>query len=214
LLVGLAHIIAPICDATPTSEVQDWIRSTADGSVALAIVETAEKSWELDGLVEAFSSADRRAPVLAIVPAARLLEYASKYAAIDGIKLLPSVISSDALLATVRLQIGRPGPNENLNPAALLATLTPRQLRILVHLCRAESTKRIAELLNISVRTVEFHKYRMMKILGVGSTTELVLRGVAAGMGGEPNRHVEGQTNAQVAEPSRVGLLYSRAHSH
>ena len=34
-------------------------------------------------------------------------------------------------------------------------------------------TKEIAEALNISVRTVEFHKYKMMEMLGIANSTEL-----------------------------------------
>ncbi len=53
-------------------------------------------------------------------------------------------------------------------------TLTPRQREILQLLAQGRSAKEIAAVLDISTRTVEFHKYRMMEILGLRTTAELV----------------------------------------
>jgi DNA-binding NarL/FixJ family response regulator len=54
------------------------------------------------------------------------------------------------------------------------ALLTPRQREVLQLLAEGKRTKEIAGLLFVSSRTVEFHKYKMMEELGMGSTAELV----------------------------------------
>jgi DNA-binding NarL/FixJ family response regulator len=52
--------------------------------------------------------------------------------------------------------------------------LTPRQREVLQLLAEGRSMKEVADLLNLSTRTVAFHKYRMMEQLKVRSTAELV----------------------------------------
>jgi DNA-binding NarL/FixJ family response regulator len=60
--------------------------------------------------------------------------------------------------------------------------LTPRQREILQLLAEGHSAKEIAAVLNISSRTVEFHKYRIMKDLGLKSAAEMVHYAVKHGM--------------------------------
>ena len=60
--------------------------------------------------------------------------------------------------------------------------LTPRQREILQLLAEGKSAKDIATVLNISSRTVEFHKYRIMKDLGLKSAAELVQYAVRHGI--------------------------------
>lgn len=52
--------------------------------------------------------------------------------------------------------------------------LTPRQRQILQLVAEGRSMKQIAATLNITARTVAFHKYRLMEHLNVRSTAELV----------------------------------------
>jgi DNA-binding NarL/FixJ family response regulator len=52
--------------------------------------------------------------------------------------------------------------------------LTPRQREVLQLLAEGRSMKEVASLLNLTPRTVAFHKYRMMEQLGVKSSAELV----------------------------------------
>jgi len=52
--------------------------------------------------------------------------------------------------------------------------LTPRQREVLQLLAEGKSMKEVASVLNITPRTVAFHKYRMMEQLKVKSTAELV----------------------------------------
>jgi DNA-binding NarL/FixJ family response regulator len=60
--------------------------------------------------------------------------------------------------------------------------LTERQREILQLLAEGKSAKEIAAVLNISSRTVEFHKYRIMKDLGLKSAAELVHYAVRHGI--------------------------------
>jgi DNA-binding NarL/FixJ family response regulator len=52
--------------------------------------------------------------------------------------------------------------------------LTPRQREVLQLLAEGYSAKEIADILNISHRTVEFHKYRMMEQLNIKTSAELI----------------------------------------
>lgn len=52
--------------------------------------------------------------------------------------------------------------------------LTPRQREVLQLLAEGRSMKSVASVLNLTPRTVAFHKYRMMEQLKVKSTAELV----------------------------------------
>ena len=52
--------------------------------------------------------------------------------------------------------------------------LTPRQREVLQLLSEGRSMKEVADLLNLTPRTVAFHKYRIMEHLNVRTTAELV----------------------------------------
>jgi DNA-binding NarL/FixJ family response regulator len=52
--------------------------------------------------------------------------------------------------------------------------LTPRQREVLQLLAEGHSMKEVASVLNLTARTVAFHKYRMMEQLHVKSTAELI----------------------------------------
>jgi len=58
--------------------------------------------------------------------------------------------------------------------AAAGPKLTPRQREVLRRIAQGERLKEIAFALGISVRTVEDHKYQLMRTLGVESTADLV----------------------------------------
>ncbi|CUQ65671.1 MAG: response regulator transcription factor [Nitrospira sp.] len=62
------------------------------------------------------------------------------------------------------------------------ADLTPRQREVLQLIGEGKATKEIAALLNISVKTVEFHKARLMEELGFHSTAELMRYAIAQGL--------------------------------
>jgi DNA-binding NarL/FixJ family response regulator len=51
--------------------------------------------------------------------------------------------------------------------------LTERQREVLQLVAEGKSGKQIADLLHISLKTVEFHKSRLMDVLGLHTTAEL-----------------------------------------
>ena len=60
--------------------------------------------------------------------------------------------------------------------------MSPRQREILQLLAEGKSAKEIASILNISTRTVEFHKYRMMEQLNIKTSAELVRYAIKHGI--------------------------------
>jgi DNA-binding NarL/FixJ family response regulator len=62
-------------------------------------------------------------------------------------------------------RVGEPGPAQDL---------TPRQREVLQLIAEGRSMKEVAGVLNLTPRTVAFHKYRMMEQLKVKSTAELI----------------------------------------
>jgi DNA-binding NarL/FixJ family response regulator len=72
--------------------------------------------------------------------------------------------------------------NRNLRAAGSSAALSPRQREVLQLLVEGKSTKEIGALLNISTRTAEFHKYRMMEQLKIKTSAELVQYAVKHGL--------------------------------
>lgn len=61
--------------------------------------------------------------------------------------------------------------------------LTPAELRILRMVVDDRTTKEIAYALGCSSRTIETHRYRMMRKLKAGSTSKLVKAALAMGLG-------------------------------
>jgi DNA-binding NarL/FixJ family response regulator len=62
------------------------------------------------------------------------------------------------------------------------AKLTPRQREVLRLIAEGRRMKEIAAILQLSTRTVETHKYEMMRTLGVESTAELVRYAIQIGL--------------------------------
>jgi len=60
--------------------------------------------------------------------------------------------------------------------------LTARQREVLQLLAEGKSAKEVADILCISPRTVEFHKYRIMEELGLSSSAELVQYSIKQGI--------------------------------
>lgn len=52
--------------------------------------------------------------------------------------------------------------------------LTPRQREVVQLLAEGRSMKEIADILDLTPRTVAFHKYRIMEVLGVKTTADLI----------------------------------------
>ncbi len=60
--------------------------------------------------------------------------------------------------------------------------LTPRQREVLQLTSEGRSAKEIASILNISTRTVEFHKYRVMETLGLRTYADLIQYAIKHGI--------------------------------
>jgi DNA-binding NarL/FixJ family response regulator len=67
-------------------------------------------------------------------------------------------------------------------PEGFTTNLTDRQRQILSLLANGSSTKNIAKDLNISMKTVEFHKANITRKLGVRTTSDLIRVALASGM--------------------------------
>jgi DNA-binding NarL/FixJ family response regulator len=63
-----------------------------------------------------------------------------------------------------------------------LQSLTPRQREVLQLVAEGQSAKRIAAILEISPRTVEFHKYQAMEALGLHTNAELIHFAIKQGL--------------------------------
>ena len=60
--------------------------------------------------------------------------------------------------------------------------LSAREREVLQLLAEGKSMKEVGAILNISARTVEFHKYRIMELLGVKTNAELVQQAIKLGL--------------------------------
>ena len=86
-------------------------------------------------------------------------------AALEGRTYITPAIAGEVIQAL------RTGGRQTIDEAA---QLTPRQREILQLVAEGCSAKAIATRLDISPRTVEFHKYQMMEALKVQSSAELI----------------------------------------
>ena len=86
-------------------------------------------------------------------------------AAMDGKTWLTPALAGE-VLQSMKREPGKAG-----DPAA---SFTPRQREILQLLAEGRSAKEIGAVLEISARTVEFHKYQMMERLDLHTSAELV----------------------------------------
>jgi len=77
----------------------------------------------------------------------------------------------------LRLQMERTGRRDEAQ-----TELTPRQREVLRLLAEGNSLKEVAAALKISVKTVEFHKYRIMNQLGIRTNAEMTKYAVKVGV--------------------------------
>ncbi|MBH0189461.1 MAG: response regulator transcription factor [Nitrospira sp.] len=97
------------------------------------------------------------------------------HAVLRGQHYMTPLITKDVLAATLH-------PPDALLRQQPVTALTPRQREVLQLIAEGKGTKDIATLLNISVKTVEFHKSRIMDELDLHSTAELTKYAVAEGL--------------------------------
>lgn len=96
-------------------------------------------------------------------------------AVLRGQHYLTPLITKDVLAMTLSCREGQ------VRKRAVVA-LTPRQREVLQLIAEGKGTKDIAATLNISVKTVEFHKFRIMDVLDLHSTAELTKYAIAEGL--------------------------------
>jgi DNA-binding NarL/FixJ family response regulator len=101
---------------------------------------------------------------------AELLE-AIREALSGGIYVTPSIDRE-----VVRVQMERAGRDD------VQTDLTPRQREVLQLLAEGKSLKEVAAILNISIKTAEFHKYRIMSKFGIRTNAEMTKYAVKLGV--------------------------------
>jgi DNA-binding NarL/FixJ family response regulator len=92
--------------------------------------------------------------------------------ALRGRSYVSPVIAKGMLDHATSAEVANLGPRE----------LSAREREVLQLLAEGKSMKEVAAVLDISPRTVEFHKYRIMELLGVKTTAELVQYAIKHGL--------------------------------
>lgn len=82
---------------------------------------------------------------------------------------LEKPFSDDALIEAIRTALAQP-----LGASVALAKLTPRERQVLDLVVASKPNKIIADILGISIKTVELHRANMMGKLGVRSVPDLM----------------------------------------
>jgi DNA-binding NarL/FixJ family response regulator len=178
------------------------VGTTHDGRALLAVAERLNPEAILvDVSMPLLNGIDACARLRAVTPASRvvvLTMHADPSYAAEAFRagaagyLLKGSASSElvrALRAVLRGEryLARALPRSILAPARLagearLGHLTARQREVLQLVAEGRSAKQIAALLRISVKTVEFHKARLMEQLDLRGTAELTRYAVQHGI--------------------------------
>lgn len=198
LLEGLKEVASHTCHVLAVSSNFTVIQQTVRLFVPdCAIIDCGTGCWELESVLDRFGCVAPGLRVLALLPDDRMASIEDSGSLNrESLTVLPAGASEELFQETLGQLIGSVSEMASIvpqPPAAALrvaseSMLTPRQRNILSLICSAESTKNIAQILDISTRTVEFHKYRMMKALAVNTAAELILFGIASGMGSRNRR--------------------------
>ncbi|SPE43412.1 Response regulator containing a CheY-like receiver domain and an HTH DNA-binding domain [Candidatus Sulfopaludibacter sp. SbA3] len=112
--------------------------------------------------------------MLKVSPAEELVAAISQVA--QGRAYVTSLLSKD--LITVLIEAGGRAKSGD-------SPLTARQREVLQLIAEGKTMKEVAEILNISPRTAESHKYEIMQVLGVQTTAELVQNAIRLRLIGE-----------------------------
>ncbi|PYV42928.1 MAG: DNA-binding response regulator [Acidobacteria bacterium] len=94
---------------------------------------------------------------------------------LKGRSYVTPLVTSDVLHSLLK-------PSDQSTPEAVSSQLSPRQKEVLHLLAEGRSAKEIASLLDISVRTVEFHKSALMEKVGVHTAADLVKYAITHGL--------------------------------
>ncbi|NOT96137.1 MAG: response regulator transcription factor [Nitrospira sp.] len=98
-------------------------------------------------------------------------------AALQGQHYLTPSLTKDVLESVLKPSTGERG-------APLSGALTARQREVLQLVAEGKGTKEIATILDVSVKTVEFHKSRLMQQLDIHTTADLTKYAITHGITG------------------------------
>jgi DNA-binding NarL/FixJ family response regulator len=96
---------------------------------------------------------------------------------LQGQQYLTPLITKDVLDSVFKPSTGKRG-----TPAS--TALTPRQREVLQLVAEGRGTKEIATILSVSVKTVEFHRFRIMQQLDIHTTADLTKYAITHGITG------------------------------
>ena len=110
--------------------------------------------------------------------------YVLKQSASEELRLaIETVIANKRFLSEkIAPDVRESMEHEWFRPEGYSGDLTGRQREILVLLAQGQSARRIAQQLNISMKTVEFHKANITRKLGVHTTSDLIKFALAHGL--------------------------------
>lgn len=212
LLEGLKEVASRTCQILTVSSnftvIHQAVRLLTPD---LVIIDAASAAWELGAVVDRLGSISRELRILALVPDERMAEAENDERLKNGLLIMLPASASEELFHETLLRLTGGEPDMPLVIALSPESpdeespdvLTPRQRDILQLICSAESTKEIARILQISTRTVEFHKYRMMKTLDVTTVAELILFGITSGLGAAQPLSLAGANSGGLAYPAK-----------
>jgi DNA-binding NarL/FixJ family response regulator len=109
--------------------------------------------------------------------------YVLKSSAVEELRTAIQRILKGQTYVAPSLERGMPGGAER--PGRSSGPLTERQREVLQLIADGRGNKEIARTLEVSVKTVEFHRGRIMNRVGVHTVAELIRWAVQAGMVGQ-----------------------------
>jgi DNA-binding NarL/FixJ family response regulator len=110
--------------------------------------------------------------------------YVLKQSASEELRLaIETVLANKRFLSEkIEPEVREALEHEWFRPEGYSSDLTDRQREILVLLSKGSTTRHIAQHLNISMKTVEFHKANITRKLGVHTTADLIKFALAHGL--------------------------------
>ena len=156
------RFLAEVVDATPTT-------SSTSSAVAECLVSDIRMP-EMSGLqLQAELRRRDNALPLVFVTAHGDVPLAVEAMRNGAAHFLEKPFSDDALIEAIRTALAKP-----VGAAVALAKLTPREKQVLDLVVASKPNKIIADILGISIKTVELHRANMMAKLGVRSVPDLM----------------------------------------
>jgi DNA-binding NarL/FixJ family response regulator len=201
LLEGIRHILrGQFSVAGISSDFDSLLHALRLDPVDLVLIDANDERWEIAVVSRHLKAISPHLRILALMSESRQRETSARARHGDWTTISRSSSSVELVQAIQEIWNSpdpRPGMAES-DPAAIESdpagiagiieeegTLTLRQTEILRMIGAGFATKRIAVELGISPRTVEFHKYRLMRLLDIGSTAGLIRFAVSAGISGD-----------------------------